>query len=297
MKNALGVGIGLRSTHYEHVLHHRPSVSWFEVISENFMGIEGGLGGKSLQALLAVREHYPVVLHGVSLSIGSVDPLDFNYLSALKELAHTVQPAWLSDHLCWTGADGHNVHDLLPLPFTEEALRHVSERVRRVQDFMGRQMMLENVSSYMTFAHSEMPEWEFVAEVARRSDCRILLDVNNVYVNARNHGFDASHYIDQIPQGRVGQMHLAGYADQGDHLLDTHDQPVTEPVWQLYEQAVRRFGHIPTLIEWDEKLPDFQVLAAEAARAERIQKQVLPHETKIPFVGRAPAGSSISHPA
>lgn len=271
----LGVGIGLRPRHYRDVLTTRPVVPWFEVISENFMGTRGGEGGRPLEILEQVRENYPVVLHGVSLNIGSTDPIRLDYLSRLKWLVRRIEPAWVSDHLCWTGVDGENLHDLLPLPYSSKVVRHVAERVAQVQDVLGRQILLENVSSYLTFMHSEMTEWEFLSEVARCADCGILLDVNNVYVSATNHQFDAREYLNGVPASRVGQLHLAGHDDGGSLLIDTHDRPVSRQVWELYEYAIERLGPINTLIEWDDKLPSLPKLLEEAARARRIQESVL----------------------
>ena len=267
---SLGFGVGLRTKHYGHVLDARPPVDWFEVISENFMV----RGGRPLHVLERVRERYPVVLHGVSLSIGSTDPLNREYLRELKALVDRVQPAWVSDHLCWTGVGGHNLHDLLPLPYTEEALQHVVARVGCVQDVLGRPLVLENVSSYLTFCDSAMSEWEFLAAVAERADCGLLLDVNNVFVSAFNHGFDAHDYLSGVPRDRVVQFHLAGHSDHGRYLLDTHDHPIRREVWDLYATAVRRFGDTATLIEWDDRIPEFGVLHAEALRAREIAAAV-----------------------
>lgn len=277
----LGTGIGLRTVHYPHILEHLPRVDWFEAISENYMGLmRGGRGtllgiaGRPIRILERIRRDYPVVLHGVSLSIGSTDPLNRKYLTRLRELIRRVEPALVSDHLCWTGVEGENLHDLLPIPYTGEALDHVVSRVARVQDFLGRRILLENVSTYLTYTHSEMPEWEFLAEVARRADCGILLDVNNIHVSAVNHGFDPVRFLVGIPVDRVGQFHLAGYSDLGDHLIDTHGHPVSKPVWALYEKAVRRFGAVSTLIEWDDRIPPFPRLEAEARKAKKIQEKV-----------------------
>jgi len=261
----------LRRDHFERVLSAPTRIDWFEAITENFM-VDGG---KPRDVLSRVRERYPVVLHGVSLSIGSTDPLNEDYLAALKELAGRVQPAWVSDHLCWAGVGGHYAHDLLPLPYTEEALAHVVARVHRVQERLGRAIALENVSSYVSYRQSTMPEWEFLAEVARRSGCGILLDVNNIYVSARNHGFDARAYIDGVPVDTVWQFHLAGHSDKGDFLLDTHDHPVCDPVWDLYAHAVRRFGPVSTLIEWDDHIPTFERLEEESERARAIATGVV----------------------
>ncbi len=265
----LGFGVGLRREHYLHVLEQRPPVDWFEIISENFMCA----GGRPLEVLDEVRAHYPIVMHGVSMSIGSADPLDHSYLLSLKRLAERVRPAWISDHLCWTGVGGRNLHDLLPLPCTEEAIAHVVERVRAVQDFLGRRILLENVSSYLQYRASAMPEWEFLAAVAERADCAILLDINNVFVNAFNHGFDAAAYLDAIPPERVAQFHLAGHSDRGGWLLDSHDHPVREEVWDLYRYTARRFGAVSTLIEWDDNIPEFEVLLSSADRARTLYEE------------------------
>ncbi|MHB2025958.1 MAG: MNIO family bufferin maturase [Elusimicrobiota bacterium] len=270
-----GIGIGLRSVHYDHILSRRPAVPWFEAISENYMGLRGGQGGRPLEILQLVRERYPVILHGVSMNIGSADPLDQDYLKKLKRLADLVKPAHISDHLCWTGTRGRNLHDLLPLPYTREALNLIVPRVRKIQETLGRRFLLENVSSYAAYRHSEMPEWEFLAEIAERSGCGILLDVNNVYVSAMNHRYDPLEYIDAVPAGMVIQMHLAGYSESGALLIDTHDHPVSDPVWDLYARALRRFGDVPTLIEWDDRIPSFRVLEEQAARAEKIRREVL----------------------
>jgi uncharacterized protein (UPF0276 family) len=231
-------------------------------------------GGNPRRVLRAVREHYPVVMHGVSLSIGSTDPLDRRYLDQLAALAAEVEPAWVSDHLCWGSIDGMVAHDLLPLPFTEEALAHVVARVQQVQDHLGRRILLENVSSYLRFRHSAMPEWQFLAEVARRADCGILLDVNNVFVSAHNHRFDPAAYLAGLPAERVGQIHLAGHSRRGRLLIDTHDHPVPDPVWDLYRQAIALLGPRATLIEWDDRLPTLDRLLAESARARAVELEV-----------------------
>ncbi|MGH7907371.1 MAG: MNIO family bufferin maturase [Candidatus Binataceae bacterium] len=259
----LGFGVGLRRLHYEHVVNGRPPIDWFEIISENFMAE----GGRPLRVLEAVRRDYSVVMHGVSLSIGSTDPLNRRYLGRLRALADRIEPAWISDHLCWTGVGGHNLHDLIPIPYTDEAVRHVAVRVIQAQEILGRRILLENISSYMTYAVSSLTEWDFIGAVAERANCAILLDINNVYVSAFNQGFDPIRYIDAIAPERVAQFHLAGYSDHGRYLLDSHDHPVSEAVWSLYEYAVRRFGPISTLIEWDDLLPDFAVLTDAAIEA------------------------------
>jgi len=265
----LGHGVGLRREHFERVLAGPTRVDWFEVISENFMV----KGGRPLHVLERVRRDYPVALHGVSLSIGSTDPIDLDYLDRLRQLVVRAEPAWVSDHLCWTGVGGHNAHDLLPLPYTEEALEHVVARVGAVQEHLGRRIALENVSTYLSFAGSTMSECEFLAEVAVRADCGILLDVNNVYVSAVNHGFDAEKYLAAVPPERVWQVHLAGHTDRGSHLLDTHSRHVCDEVWELYRTATRRIGAVASLIEWDEDIPDWDTLEAESLRARRLRQE------------------------
>ena len=270
---ALGHGIGLRAEHYADVLATPTGVAvdWFEVISDNFMEP----GGNPRRVLRAVRERWPVVLHGVSLSLGAVDPLNERYLDALAALAHEVEPAIISDHLCWGSHGGAYAHDLLPLPFTEEALAHVAARVLRVQDRLKRQILVENVSSYVAFTQSTMTEWQFLEALAARTDCGLLLDVNNVFVSAHNHGFDARAFIDAVPVDRVGQFHLAGHSELGALLLDTHDHPVRDEVWELYRHAVARFGAVPTLIEWDDKLPSLARVVEESTRARRVAAEAL----------------------
>lgn len=261
-----GFGLGLRVDHYRDFVERAPHVDWLEVITENYMVP----GGKPLHYLDAIRRDYPMVMHGVSLSIGSADPLDDGYLEDLRALVNRLEPAWISDHLCWTGVDRLCVHDLLPLPFTEEAIRYVADRVCRVQDFLGRQILLENVSSYVSFRGGEMPECEFVAQLARRADCLLLLDVNNVYVNSVNHGFDPRRYVDALPPERIRQIHLAGHEDHGERLIDTHDQDVCDAVWALYEYATMRLGIVPTMIERDDHIPPLDALLAELAKARDI---------------------------
>ena len=262
----LGCGVGLRTEHFDVITSEWPAMDWFEATSENFMDT----GGRPLSILESVRRRYPVALHGVSLSIGSTDPLDLEYLRRLKALADRIEPVTVSDHLCWTGVEGENLHDLLPLPFTDEAIRHIVSRVQQVQDLLGRRMLLENVSTYVTCKDSVMPEWEFVREVARRSGCGLLLDLNNIYVNARNHRFDSYDYLRGIPGELVAQFHLAGHTDMGEYLFDTHSAPVIEEVWALYREALRMWGPVSTMIEWDEQIPAFPRLAEEAATARGI---------------------------
>jgi uncharacterized protein (UPF0276 family) len=267
----LGHGVGLRPKHFPRLWDGTARVDWFEAISENFMIA----GGRPLAALECARALAPIVLHGVSLSIGSTDALDEAYLRALRTLVERVEPAWISDHLCWSGVGGHHAHDLLPLPYTEEALDLVVQRVVAVQDRLGRQILLENVSSYLTYTHSTLAEWDFLAAVAERADCGLLLDVNNVHVSAVNHGFAAAAYLAGLPLGRVGQIHLAGHTDMGTYLFDTHDGPVVDAVWELYRQSVRRFGRVSTLVEWDDQIPELDVVCAEAERARAVEAEVL----------------------
>ncbi len=268
---SLGVGVGLRRPHYTHVLDTRPAMDWFEVIAENFM-VDGG---RPLAVLEAVRANYPIVLHGVSLSVGSTDPLNRDHLRRLAELARRFAPAWISDHLCWTGVGGRNLHDLLPLPYTDDTVTHVARRIRDTQDMLERHILIENVSSYLSYTHSTLTEWAFLAAVAETADCGILLDINNIFVSAFNHRFDARRYIDAIPIERVVQFHLAGHSDHGAYLLDTHDHPICAEVWELYEYAVRRFGPVATLIERDDNIPEFDELQAEANEARRRSARAL----------------------
>ncbi len=261
----LGFGVGLRSAHYGDVLAHWPRVDWFEVISENFMDSRG----HPRHVLDEVAARYPVVAHGVSLSIGSTDPLDRDYLARLKRFVDEIDPVWVSDHVCWTGVAGLNTHELVPIPFTEEALEHVVTRIRIVQDVLERPLVLENPSSYVTYVASTMSEWEFLARMAHEADCGLLLDVANVRVSAVNHGFDAVEYLRALPHERIVQIHLAGHTDLDTHIVDTHDRHVPEPVWGLYATATELTGGVSTLIEWDERLPSFAELHAEVLKARR----------------------------
>jgi uncharacterized protein len=259
----LGVGVGLRTVHYAHILERMPRVDWFEIISENYMQTEG----RPPHVLDQIAERYPVVMHGVSLSIGSTDPLDRDYLRELRALRDRVGARWVSDHLCWTGVAGKNAHDLLPIPYTEESLRHIAARVRQVQDFLGAPIALENPSSYVEFTSSTMREDEFLAALAREADCAILLDVNNVYVSAYNHGFDARAYLANIPYERVVQVHVGGHTRHDTHIIDTHVGPVVDDVWALVTEAYRRGCSAPVLLEWDADIPSFEIVHAEALRA------------------------------
>ena len=271
MSGSVDFGLGLRPEHYEEIANSPGRVSWFEALSENYMVP----GGSPLRWLDRLRRDYPMALHGVSLSIGSIDPLDRRYLDDLKALVARVQPMWVSDHLCFTGLGGRNMHDLLPLPYTEEALDHVAERVLEVQDHLGRRLVLENVSSYVTYAASELSEWEFLAELARRADCEILLDINNVYVSAFNHEFDARTFLRALPRERVRQFHLAGHTHKGSHIIDTHDEPIVPDVWALYAEAVKLFPGVPTMIERDANIPPYAELLAELDEARRIAGAVM----------------------
>ena len=270
-RSYLGFGLGLRSAHYNAILDEKPSVDWFEILTENYLVP----GGKPHYYLDRICADYPVVMHGVSLSIGSTDPINFNYLAQLKILAERVEARWVSDHLCWTGIEGTNLHDLMPLPYTEEALAHVVDRIRQVQDYLGCQILMENPSSYLEYKQSTITEWEFMREMAEQADCLILLDVNNIYVSAKNHDYDPLEYLDAIPVDRVQQIHLAGHLDLGTHIIDTHDHPVIDPVWELYEKTVSRFGHVSTMIERDDNIPPLHELLEEVQHARTIAERVM----------------------
>jgi uncharacterized protein len=269
----LGTGLGLRAQHYQDV--RKSSVQWFEALSENYMED----GGRPVHILTEIRKEKPLVLHGVSLSIASVDPLNDDYIDRLKTLIDRVEPSIVSDHCCWTGVNGQNLHDLMPTPFTQEAIDHISSRVLEVQERLGRRILLENVSSYLSFKHSEMTEWDFLKALVEKADCGLLLDVNNVYVSSVNHGFDPMDYIRAIPPERVGQIHLAGHSEREDvsgrrFLIDTHDTPVCDEVWSLYEQTLSHVGHVSTMVEWDANIPSFERLEEEISKAAAIQKRV-----------------------
>ncbi len=264
----LGLGVGLRPPHYPHILGQWPDIDWFEIISENYMES----GGRPIHILEQVAERYPIVMHGVSLSIGSTDPLDWDYLHKLKRLADHVNVVWMGDHLCWTGVAGKNGHDLYPVPTNEESLSWVVERIRTVQDFLERPLVMENPSTYINFKSNTIPEDEFMARMAEESDCALLLDVNNVYVSSRNHGFDPVKYLETIPLERVVQIHLAGHTDKGTHCIDTHDGPVIDEVWQLYKWVMERAGNRATLLEWDDDIPPFEEVHSEVLRARRFRR-------------------------
>jgi hypothetical protein len=275
----LGYGLGMRTPHYPDILEGDPNVDWFEIISENFM--DGG--GLPLRNLERVRERFPIVMHGVSMSIGGFDTLDTQYLRRLKDLINRIEPEWISDHLCWTGVRGINMHDLLPLPFTEGAVKHVADRISRVQDFLGRRILMENVSSYITYQPSgqtphrqpAMTEWEFLTAIVEAADCHILLDINNIYVSSYNHGFDAEDFLKGVPANRIMQFHLAGHTNTGDYIIDTHDHPIVDPVWDLYTKAVSRFGEVSTMIERDDNIPPFAELVAELDRTRSLGEEAL----------------------
>ena len=270
-----GFGLGLRTQHYEAILDDfsgkAPGVDWFEIISENYMDV----GGAPRRNLMRIRERYPMVMHGVSLSIGGTDPLDMEYLASLKHLIDMVEPELVSDHLCWTGVHGINLHDLLPLPFTRETIDHVASRIMQVQDYLGRQILIENASTYTAFTADEMTEWEFLSEIVEKADCHILFDVNNIYVSGFNHGFDPLDYLEHVPSSRIKQIHLAGHTHNGDHIIDTHDHPVPDPVWELYGKTIRQIGSVPTMIERDDNIPPFEELVAELQQARALSKAAL----------------------
>ncbi len=272
---AQGFGIGLRPAHYAQIVADKPAVDWFEIISEDFL-VEGGQHRDYLEA---VRQDYPIAMHGVSMSIGSSDPLNWHYLKQLKALIERVNPFFVSDHLCWTGVNQINTHDLLPLPYWSSAIDYVAERIQQVQDYLGRRILIENISTYVAFKDSEMPEWEFLAAVANKADCWILLDINNIYVNAFNHGFNTTDYLHGIPAARVKQFHLAGHKNCQSHIIDTHDAPIVDPVWQLYANALTHFGPVATLIERDSQIPPLGELLAELKQAKSIFTNTLAEAT------------------
>lgn len=265
--NIEGVGVGLRSKHFSALLEQRPNVPWVEVLTDNYLYTQGIL----LEKLQSIRRYYPMVLHGVGLSIGSTDAIDFAYLKEVKRLQDTLQATWISDHLCWTHHNNIYAHELLPLPFTAETIEHVVTRIKTVQDFLQQKILIENVSSYLRYQADTLFEAEFLAEIAERADCHILLDVNNIYVNSHNHGFDPQHYFSYLDSARIKQIHLGGYLSQPDLLIDTHGTPVQPPVWKLYQFALKKLGTIATNIEWDNDIPDWSTLAEQMALAQQAQ--------------------------
>ena len=266
----LGFGLGLRPQHYSHIFEHEPQVDWFEVISENFMDTDG----RPKRNLARIKERYPVVMHGVALSIGTIDPLNSDYLKKLKALMNWLNPVWVSDHLCWTGVAHKNSHDLLPVPYTEEALKHIISRIQQVQNYLGRAIALENPSTYLEFKTSHIPEAEFIARMVQESGCYLLLDVNNVYVSCYNHRLNAKAYIDGLPIDRIVQIHLSGHENKGTHIIDTHDAHVVDEVWALYRYVVHKAGRIPnTMVEWDDQIPAWEVLHAELDKAKAAARQ------------------------
>jgi uncharacterized protein (UPF0276 family) len=266
-----GAGLGLRSSHYQEIFETQPDVPWFELLSDNYMA-DGGL---PIQRAEHIRENYPVTLHGVGMSLGSADPLNFEYLKRLKNLAERLQPSFISDHIAWVSVAGQYTHDLLPLPYTQNMLQHLNDRIQQVQEYLGRTILIENPSSYLTFASSDIPEAEFIKQLCVSSGCELLLDVNNVYVSAQNHGFDAMEYLAALPTNKVKEIHLAGYEEMPGYLFDTHGYQVREPVWQLYAAALDRFGSVPTLIEWDTDVPEFATLLSEAKKAEQLLRALV----------------------
>jgi uncharacterized protein len=270
-KPFLGFGLGLRTEHYIEILESDSNVDWFEVITENYL-VDGG---KPLDFLFRIRERYPMVMHGVSMSVGSTDPIDWEYLKQVKTLADRLDVPWFSDHLCWTGVDHRNLHDLMPLPYNDDTVKHVASRVRDIQDYVGRRMLIENLSSYVTFKDSVMTEWDFLGAVSEYADCGILLDINNIYVSAFNHEFAAMDYLRSIDPARVYQFHLAGHFNAGDYIVDTHDHPVIDPVWSLFEAAVRRFGPVSTMIERDADIPPLEEVVAELDHARSLAEPIL----------------------
>lgn len=268
----LGFGLGLRPDHYHDILEQLPPIDWFEILTENYLVP----GGKPLYYLDRIQEHYPIVMHGVSMSLGSTDPLDFKYLQQVKDLAKRVNAKWISDHVCWTGIHGKNMHDLLPMPYTEEAIKHMVNKIRQAQDFLEQPILIENASSYVTYKDSIMTEWDFVREITEAADCYLLFDVNNIYVSGFNHHFDPIDYIKGIPPHRVKQIHLAGHSNNGDHIIDTHDHDVIDGVWALYSKALEHCGKVSTMIERDDHIPPLADLIQELQQAKHIARDIFP---------------------
>lgn len=271
MPQIKNTGIGLRIEHFQQIQQQKPDVAWFEILTDNYL-IEGT---SQRDYLFHIRKDYPLTFHGVGLSLGSVDPLNLDYLQRLKQLKEEIQPAWISDHLCWTSAHGIVTHDLIPLPYHQTVVDHVVSRIQQVQDFLSMPLLIENVSSYLQFKADDMTEWDFIHAIVKKSGCYLLLDVNNIYVSAQNHQFDAETYLQAMPAEQIKEIHLAGYEDHQTHLLDTHSRPVSDPVWALFASALAQFGNIPSLIEWDNDIPDLKVVLNEAKKADHIRKQVL----------------------
>lgn len=273
-----GVGVGLRSPHYQYILNHKPPIPWFEVLSDNYLNP----GGQPLSYLEKIRQDYPITLHGVGMSLGSTDPLNLDYLTRLQALAQRIEPAYISDHLAWSSINGHYLNELLPLPYTRAMMEHLVERILQVQDFLGRRILIENPATYLRFTHSTMSEGEFLAELVKKADCYLLLDLNNIYVNSVNHGIVALEYLHALPRERVKEIHLAGYQEKEEYIFDTHGYPVHPPVWELYAKAIAFLGEVPTLIEWDTDIPEFQVLMGEANKAQKLLNENQTREKLTP---------------
>lgn len=274
------VGLGLRPEHFQDFISSRQPVDWLEVLTDNYLVP----GGKPLYFLDKIRQDYPVAMHGVAMNLGTLDPLDYDYLRQVRDLAQRIDPFIISDHLCWTGFNQRRLYDLLPLPYTEEAINHLARRIMRVQDFLGRRLTIENLSAYLEAA-SPVNEWEFVCEIAKAADCDLLVDINNIYVSSRNQCFDPINYLHGLDPQRVRQFHLAGHTDFGDHCIDTHDHPVCDAVWDLYAEAVRLFGYIPTLLERDDQIPEISVLLCEIQKAREIALNVLSKDAQPELAG------------
>ncbi len=277
----LGYGLGLRPEHFDEILNGQSLMDWFEVLTENYMGIQGGGQSPLLKKLLRLRKDYPIVFHCVSLNIGSTDPIDFNFLQQLKEMIQLVEPAWVSDHLCWTGVEGHNTHELLPLPYTQEAVNHVAERINKIQDVLGQRFMIENTSSYITYKNSEMNEWDFISEIIKKTDCGLLLDINNVYVSSQNHGFDPKEFLDAIPIQNVGQIHIAGHDRRENGLIvDTHDTEVCDEVYDLISYLGQKTEAPSLMAEWDDNIPDLKTYELQVFKAKAMLEKAGTDDTK-----------------
>ncbi len=277
---SLGFGLGLRKEHYNAILDTKPAVDWFEILTENYLVP----GGKPLYFLDQICERYPVVMHGVSMSLGSYDPLDMDYLKQVKELAKRTNAKWISDHMCFTGVDGINAHDLLPLPYTDEAIQHVSQKIAQAQDYLGMQILVENASTYITYKQSAMTEWDFTTAVAEASNSLVLLDINNIFVSAYNHGFDPLDYLDGIPADRVQQHHLAGHSQYDGYIIDTHDHDIVQGVWDLYAEAIKRYGQVSVMIERDDNIPELPAMMSELQMARDIFVETTQQTTEVQHV-------------